>query len=915
MTGRVQKRMFQKLFPDYHNRNAYLEYLGYQHRTFDVKGLTTQGIFALELEKVFVDLSLGLQSYQRASTDPIRPMPKATAQERHNLETFLTEGSSKTQNLVILGPPGSGKTTLVKHLTLMLAVRQDVSDAIKRLKKTPILLFIRNHAEAIRKDQNYSLATAVQSRLAAGNMTESAEWLLGRLRKGHCLVMLDGLDEIADAELRQQVVDWADRQMARYKNNQFIITSRPFGYRSNPLKGVVVLEVRPFSIEQVQQFVHNWYLANEIMSAQRDDPGVRMEAHKGAEDLIWRLRQTHVLLDMAVNPLLLTMIATVHRYRSSLPGRRVELYSEIIEVFLGKRQEARGITYELTPAQKQRVLESLAFYMMRQRKREIPLEEAVQASANALRRVLGDKIANRPGAGADFLKMIENTSGLLIEREAGFYGFSHLTFQEYLAAVHVHDQKLENELVQHVEDSWWHEAIRLYAAQADATNIIQACLSLKKPSIVALTLAMECLEEAREVKPELRTIFSKIAQSVEHERPEVRRLAAEVLLTLRLRRLVRVDEDKYIDSSLVTHAEYQIFLEEEAAFANYHAPEHWNALQFPQGYGRSPVAGVRPPDALAFCQWLTQREAGNEWRFRLPRVDELDNITQQSRARGGLPEDVGYWYLDGREYRCKRFEFSDTAQIQTMQRQLDQRILYDWALEDHAIGADAGLDRARDLITTRALQRRFMLFDINRPQLTELQSEIPDLKRAQDQMSTAQAHQLDYFLSDAVMRAENLNVAQARVFNLDNGVDLVAAIKKEALIFAEGDATNETIRQLERSFDYALSLTKKQQVVMNPELIRALNNARNRAREIAALLDRQIVRARTLARSQSLGEIVALVGKMNNGELDEGDTAVDMYKRRLVSLIDAYLDFALLEERIAQRMPAFEGIFLVRERV
>ena len=47
------------------------------------------------------------------------------------------------------------------------------------------------------------------------------------------------------------------------------------------------------------------------------------------------------------------MIATVHRYRASLPGKRVALYAEICEVFLGKRQEARGIAQELSAAQKQ----------------------------------------------------------------------------------------------------------------------------------------------------------------------------------------------------------------------------------------------------------------------------------------------------------------------------------------------------------------------------------------------------------------------------------------------------------------------------------------------------------------------------------------------------------------------------------
>ena len=886
--------------------------MGYLHRNFDVKGLTTQGVFALELEQVFVDLGLELQAYDRASADPLRSSTNTAVSPRQSLPQYLTAQKMRGQNLVLLGPPGSGKTTLLKHLTLMLAAGKNRSELARKIKKTPILLFIRNHAEAIARNEDYTLVMAVQSRLAMWNVNIPPDWMERQLEKGRCLIMLDGLDEIADPDLRQKVVDWVDRQMARHKNNPFVISSRPFGYRSNPLKDVVVLEVRPFTVEQVQQFVHNWYLANEIMSAQRDDPGVRMEANKGAEDLIWRLRQTHVLLEMAVNPLLLTMIATVHRYRSSLPGRRVELYSEIVEVFLGKRQEARGISYELTPAQKQRVLETLAYTMVSQRKRELPLVEAAQACEVALKRVVGGEIAEQPSAVADFLKMIENSSGLVIEREAGLYGFAHLTFQEYLAAVHVRDQKLEDTLVKHVQNSWWHETIRLYAAQSDATNVVKACLSLKQPSVVALTLAMECLEEAREVKPELRTIFNRLAQSVEHEQPDVRRLAAEVLLTLRLRRLVRVDENKYIDNTPVTHAEYQLFLEEEAAYSTYHVPEHWQTNQFPTGDGRSPIVGVRPVAAEAFCEWLTRRDAGTQWQFRLPVAEELESITQQSEARGGQLEDMGFWYRSGLEYKCNRFAVADKAKLQMMQRVLDQRVTYDWALEKRGNGLGPSLNRSRELIMSRARQRRFTLFNLGRPHDPELYAMFPDLRRAQEQIGGAQANQLDHFLSDAVTRAERLNVAEAKVFNLSYGIELVNALEKELAAVDVGEKVKDITRQLDRNFQYALSLTRKQQVVMNPELIRALNNARNKAREAGNLLDRQIVGARTRLRSQLIQQIVTLLPIRNGGSASSSDA--DAEKRFLAAFIDVYLDFALLEERIGQRLPVFEGIFLVRER-
>ncbi|MCP4423512.1 MAG: NACHT domain-containing protein, partial [Chloroflexi bacterium] len=856
--GALFDRLTRKLSPDRRLRNQYLENLSYQHRNFDVKGLTTRGTFTLELEQIFVDLSLGPQTSRRASTDPIRPMPKRVGKERYDLWEYLTAKQMKGRNLVILGPPGSGKTTLLKHLTLALAARKAAPEPAKRLNKLPVLLFLRDHAETINRDPDYSLNNAVESRLTSWDSEFPTNWLASRLQKGECLVMLDGLDEVADPVLRQRVVEWVDRQMALYGGNRFLVTSRPFGYHNNPLQKVTVLEVRPFTIEQVQIFVHNWYLANEIMSAQRDDPGVRMDAHKGAEDLLWRLRRTHVLLEMAVNPLLLTMIATVHRYRSSLPGRRVELYSEIAEVFLGKRQQARGITYELTPAQKQRVLETLAFYMMRRRKREIPVAETVKAIEKSVRRVMG-AAAEQPGAVEEFLKMIENSSGLLVEREAGLYGFAHLTFQEYLAAVHVRDQKQEPELLRHVEDGWWHETIRLYAAQADATNIVKACLTRKKPSVVALTLAMECLEEAREVRPELRTIFDKLAQSVDHERPDVRNLAAEVLLTLRLRRMVRVDEGKYIDSSFVTHAEYQIFLDEESAYANYYLPDHWKEARFPTGLGRTPVVGVRPSDALTFCDWLTRRNAGDGWRYRLPNANERESIARQSKARDDEDVQLGYWYADGQQYRCARFEFSDSALTQSMTRQLEQRIAYDWALEHRA---DAAMKQASDYITSRARQRRFMLFDFEReraPAARQGPGLSQDLKRARDRVSASQARHLDRVLSDAVARADSLDVTQAHEIDMDSIVDLIEALRQDLEQADDVENSHEIGRQIAHNFEYALNLARKRNVIMNPELVRALSNTRRHARNVGDLLEKAVIRARARVRSQMLDQVVGLI--------------------------------------------------------
>jgi len=168
---------------------------------------------------------------------------------------------------------------------------------------------------------------------------------------------------------------------------------------------------------------------------------------------------------------------------------------------------------------------------------------------------------------------------------------NHSRFQEYLAALHIKEEKLETVLLDKLSQSWWHETARLYAAQADASAIVRTCLAPDPPSVEMLVVAHECIEEALEVndvklREELDNLLSR---GVENSDPDRRRLAAEVLLALRLRRMVRVEEDKYIDPTFVTHAEYQLFLDEMRDQERYLQPDHWTEYTFPTGRGALPI--------------------------------------------------------------------------------------------------------------------------------------------------------------------------------------------------------------------------------------------------------------------------------------------------------------------------------------
>src|SRR5262249_43579255 len=152
-----------------------------------------------------------------------------------------------------------------------------------------------------------------------------------------------------------------------------------------------------------------------------------------------------------------------------------------------------------------------------------------------------------------------------------------------------------------VESNWWHETIRLYCAQADATPVIAACLMKASSSVEALTIALECLQEARNVQAEVRQQLNMVIdQGIEDSNSERRRVVAEALLSQRLRQMHPLNERISIDTSLVTHAEYQLFLDEQQAQGKYYQPDHWADVSFPPGTGLAPVLGIRQSDARAF---------------------------------------------------------------------------------------------------------------------------------------------------------------------------------------------------------------------------------------------------------------------------------------------------------------------------
>jgi len=392
------------------------------------------------------------------------------------------------------------------------------------------------------------------------------------------------------------------------------------------------------------------------------------------------------------------MIATVHLYYGKLPGARITLYKAICEVFFSRRAEVPNSPQELRAEQRQLVLQPLAYSLMQQGRREISREEACPILAAPL------QLVSQTLTPQDFLDHLEAlSSGLLLEREQEVYSFAHQTFQEYLAMIHIQENHLEHELLSHVEASWWHETILLYCAQADATAILEACIAQSLPSLEALTLAIDCAEEARTVKAEVKErLYLLLEQGINDAEPERRNVIAEALLKRRLMQMIPLQGATFVDTSLITCAEYQLFLDEQRTHGHNAAPDTWSDDTFPQGHGRDSLRGVRLGDAKAFCHWLTERDREGQ-SYRLPRQEECQQLQRALEAR--LPEDISYWEEDG-SFVWPHGSPSRLLQVQVLKALTDR---FTSALaRASALDLDLAHDLASDL--TNYLARAFSIY-------------------------------------------------------------------------------------------------------------------------------------------------------------------------------------------------------------
>ena len=394
------------------------------------------------------------------------PISALSEESRWPKSSAALAALERHRRLVVLGDPGSGKSTLINWIAWTLATSSSELLPPWLKGKVPIPLVLRElHLNEVSGFS--SLLNTFLKHPVAAKLNKDA--LIQLFEQGQVVVLADGLDEVKQNE-REHLRNALWEGFDKYSNCYFMATSRIVGYDDCPThhedwkageqidrfsekkkSRAALYYVMPFTQEQVQAFAYKWYNLRSIKPV----------ADTTAEGFVYALLRNNITKTLARNPFLLTLMALVFRCLRQLPDGRAKLFDLISQAYLQSIDAGRKLSDDTYPwREKHTWLARVGFEMqlLRTNAKEDNPEVGADSPDHGLL-VQYEKIEEwlakamaesgrkpNPAELNQFLSWIAQRSGLLVPRGEGFYAFSHQCFQEYFAAVY---------LVRHITDADW----------------------------------------------------------------------------------------------------------------------------------------------------------------------------------------------------------------------------------------------------------------------------------------------------------------------------------------------------------------------------------------------------------------------------------------------------------------------------
>ncbi|MFE0650309.1 NACHT domain-containing protein [Streptomyces sp. NPDC059534] len=477
----------------------YLAHLAKKHGRLTIHGIDLHhSPDAWPLDLAYLALEATGKGTGQAGRLPSGPDDLAAPAD-HDTTVRADLALTRHDRILLRGLAGSGKTTLVQWLTVS-ATAEGRTEGMAYLDgRIPFVLPLRaltRHGERLPAPDRFLSATGCP-------LTPPDGWADRVLTAGRGLILVDGIDEIPEAE-RGRARDWLRDLLTAYDGNRWLVTSRPTAVRDDWLAGdgFAELTLAPMTPTEVATFVRRWHRAAGPAAEPYEQP------------LLDALRATEHVARLATSPLMCGLVCALHLDRRGfLPRGRKALYEAALSMLLSRRDRERdmGTPYgvALDEAPQIQLIQRLAYWLTLNGRTQMDRDHAETTVAEAVPAV---PEASAYGPDKVFTHLLHR-SGLLREPTSDTIEFVHRTFQDYLAAKALVDRWDIGVLARHAADDQWEDVIRMavgHARPRECAEILRELLAAadatddREVQLRLLILAATALDHATEVAPEIR---------------------------------------------------------------------------------------------------------------------------------------------------------------------------------------------------------------------------------------------------------------------------------------------------------------------------------------------------------------------------------------------------------------------------
>lgn len=345
------------------------------------------------------------------------PDKEIYANEVHSVISVIED----VRRLIIVGDPGSGKTTILRYLALRYAT-SFLSEEGETLPVYIQLSEIHDNSSLISKINN------IISSLSVDNLFHS----------GNIVLMLDGLNEVTTSRYNS-IMDDINSVIEKYPEISVIITSRKFGFKNDTV--LPVYEIHEFTDKNIKDFI---------------------QKHTSSLELYNIIMRNSAFSELVTNPLLLSMVTNVWLKEGVLPAKRSELYEMFVNFQLDKTWSLLPDKHFVDKNEICSLLSQIAFSMR--------FSGFISEGLESFHELLSEYIA--PGK-LDLVCNILVKTGILkmeaISIECKYISFMHETFQEYFAALYVANRYLEKGVLEiDLHNYNWRESLQLVVEILDS---------------------------------------------------------------------------------------------------------------------------------------------------------------------------------------------------------------------------------------------------------------------------------------------------------------------------------------------------------------------------------------------------------------------------------------------------------------